>query len=397
MDNPFNQFSQFNPFLFLNNSSSQFDNPFNPFQANTGLGSFQNPWMQNNSYSSSNSFAEMQKKWAETLMSGASNQFSPNEFMGNTNQMVNNSFLPWVNLSQDFFSKLQNWQKDIGQISSFQWQQNLMNVMLDSSKQGTSNLSKQMGNILSDWKKYDLGKFINNHLFNELQVAISAGDTDAQKKALEKICKQWYEYSKNLQRLDVISFYEKTWVVKNYKKIIDESLATFEKIQSKHFDNVDQENLKNYLAKLSSLFDGFINLVEKFSNFDEELSKSFIESALSKEINIKDITDLFNLWCAKFDDCYNQRVLTSQYQEAFSKWVNSISDFKIAMQKIIDRCVEQVGLPSNREMNTVHKRLHQTFKDCANLKKQVEQLNKKIDALEKNTPKAASVQTKKTK
>ena len=395
-----NPFNQFNPLLFLNGSASQFNNPFNPFQ---GTSSSNNPWMQgfNQSPSTNNIFDEWQKLASSSLnamsITGADGQnkafggFNPALFA--TNQTMNSTALPWVNLSQQWFAKLQDWQKDMQQVVAMQWQQNLLNAMLDASKQNANQFSEQMGNLLADWQKNDLAKLFTNPLLAQLQEVIAKGDIEAQKKILSQLSNQWLGYAKNLQRLDIVSYSEKTWLIRGYKKIVDETLATYEKMQSKHFDNVDQANFKNYLSELSSLFDGFVNLVENFNNFEHTLDDSFTNAALSQEMDLKDVGDLFNLWCTKFDECYNKQVLTDKYQHSFSQWVNAISKFKIAVQNIMDRMVEQAGLPSNREMNTVHRRLAQNLKDNVKLQKQVAELSSRIESLGK--AKTAQVATQK--
>ena len=154
------------------------------------------------------------------------------------------------------------------------------------------------------------------------------------------------------------------------------------------FMQVSIESLQAFQDKLASLFEG---------------SESEAPSSLRA---------VYDLWVDISEAHYANYAMSEEYQSLYGDMVNKLMALKRHYSELVDETMESLNLPSRKELDTVHQRLHQARRENQNLHRELKEIramlaNKpakaKKPAMKKATPAnrktspAKAISTKKSK
>ena len=125
-----------------------------------------------------------------------------------------------------------------------------------------------------------------------------------------------------------------------------------------------------------------VNTVKRFQDKIMALSGS--------ENPVSTLRELYDLWVDCAEDAYAEMVNTEEYSQANARLVNTLMAWKREGRQMLDETLSMLGLPSRRELDSVHKRLHQLRKqqhtggDTA-MKAELEALRAEVEALKQHS------------
>ena len=198
------------------------------------------------------------------------------------------------------------------------------------------------------------------------------------RESLQHICDQWFAHAQQLTGLT-----EPAWLHSQIAllKIMREGLRTQIAVP-KPFQNM-VETWRNNIDAQESCLQSMSQLTACFNNLQQTVSERFMADVEALD-EITSMEQLFSTWIAAFERCYNDVALAEEFQIAYAQFVKNIAQLRLLTQEAIDAQVEQLGLPSHREMDTVLQRLSQTRSQIRLLKEQVQEQADQLSACQKS-------------
>ena len=116
-----------------------------------------------------------------------------------------------------------------------------------------------------------------------------------------------------------------------------------------------------------------LDVVQQFSSlFCEKFADILLEKVEKDPPSLQSTQDVLDLFVYAYETEFTTFLRSPNFSGTYGAFVNSVLALRADLQKYIDKTVESFGLPSKREMDTTHQRLHQTIKDVRAIKFQVE-------------------------
>jgi class III poly(R)-hydroxyalkanoic acid synthase PhaE subunit len=140
-----------------------------------------------------------------------------------------------------------------------------------------------------------------------------------------------------------------------------------------------QKAMQDYAIALSKVG------VKSIDRFQEKLS----EVTASGE-PVSSLRDFYNLWVDACEDVYGDYAMTAEYSEMYGEMVNALMAVKKHGSLLVDEMLESMNMPTHREINTLHQRLHEMRRDYRSLRDDIEQL--RYERQRTSTTQAASPQ-----
>ena len=214
--------------------------------------------------------------------------------------------------------------------------------------------------LLAFWEKFSSNNFSTNSLsdifvtpyLEKIKEAFERKDEEELKTQIRNLCGYWLEKSNFVlgKHLDSLA-----WQKDLLKMWFDNT--RWDMLHSEY-----QNDVRGYFAALIDSYDELLQLMRIFDGFEQKVSDRFLDKVLNLEVELKDIEQLFGMWCDLFDSCYKEATFSDKYSKHFASFVGAISKCRATQQTIIDKSVEVLGLPSKREMDAVHRRIHKQEK-----------------------------------
>ena len=141
-----------------------------------------------------------------------------------------------------------------------------------------------------------------------------------------------------------------------------------------------QKAMQDYAIALSKVG------VKSIDRFQEKLS----EATASGE-PVTSLRDFYNLWVDACEEVYGDYAMTAEYSEMYGEMVNALMAVKKHGSLLVDEMLESMNMPTHREINTLHQRLHEMRRDYRSLRDDIEQL--RYERQRTSATQAASPQT----
>lgn len=216
--------------------------------------------------------------------------------------------------------------------------------------------------------------FFNSAELTDFIKTLNVADDKLVRSHLQNICDQWFMQAKQMMGLT-----EPAWLdsQRTFLQSMSEGLR-MQPSPPKHLQGV-ADFWRNAVETQESCLRSMSDLMACFDDLQQDVRKQFMKN-IEKAKEINSVDQLFSIWTASFEACYNNVVLTGDFQKAFAKFVEDISQMRLLFQKATDEQVEKLGLPSHREMDTALRRLSEVRTQTRELTKQVEALRQKADS-----------------
>jgi len=125
-----------------------------------------------------------------------------------------------------------------------------------------------------------------------------------------------------------------------------------------------QKAMQDYAIALSKVG------VKSTDRFQEKLT----EATASNGEPVSSLRDFYNLWVDACEEVYGEYSMSSEYSEMYGEMVNAMMAVKHHGSLLVDETLESMNMPTHREINTLHQRLHEMRRDYRSLRDEIEQL-----------------------
>lgn len=102
---------------------------------------------------------------------------------------------------------------------------------------------------------------------------------------------------------------------------------------------------------------------------------------------LKSLKEIYAKWVDVCEDIYAKFAMSEEYTELYGEVVNALMAFKKKQGEVVDDLLDQMNVPTRKEVDSLHERLHALRREVAELK----------SALKKDKPAAAPAQKTKAK
>ena len=82
----------------------------------------------------------------------------------------------------------------------------------------------------------------------------------------------------------------------------------------------------------------------------------------------------YDLWVDACEEVYGEYAMSAEYSEMYGEMVNALMAVKRHGSLLVDEMLESMNMPTHREINTLHHRLHQMRRDYQALREEIDQL-----------------------
>ena len=96
--------------------------------------------------------------------------------------------------------------------------------------------------------------------------------------------------------------------------------------------------------------------------------------------------DIYDLWVDCCEDVYADSVNTDEYTEIYGSLVNSLMALKRHSRMMADETLGALNMPTRKEINTLHERFHQEWRENKKLRAEMENLKELVTAMSKPKP-----------
>ena len=93
---------------------------------------------------------------------------------------------------------------------------------------------------------------------------------------------------------------------------------------------------------------------------------------------------IYDMWIDSCEEVYSDYVFTEDYTVLHGELINAMFALKQQSTAIMEDILVEWNLPTRTEMDTVTRRVQETRRDKSRLNREMRQLNKRIDRLEKS-------------
>ncbi|WGZ93667.1 MAG: class III poly(R)-hydroxyalkanoic acid synthase subunit PhaE [Candidatus Thiothrix putei] len=150
------------------------------------------------------------------------------------------------------------------------------------------------------------------------------------------------------------------------------------------YNRESQERLQA-LAKLGA------NYQEAMDDYLKAFAKQGIESvqALRERVNtlrsegkkINSLRELYDLWVDVNEQVYAKFAMTDEYQVVYGDLVNALMALKQGINAELDSVYEAANLPTRKDLNAAFEKQQEMRRENRTLRKQLQELSRKVDAL----------------
>ena len=161
------------------------------------------------------------------------------------------------------------------------------------------------------------------------------------------------------------TFYESQ--AEDFRKLLNVPQLGLNRYYQERF-NKAIEKASDYQSALTEFLQLLLIPVEKaYYGVQEEIAKMEKEGKAA----IKDSRALYQLWIQKLEDHYMSLLRSDDYMNTLTETLNKLHDFRAARAEFFMDLLQNLPIPTNRDMDELYKDLHL-------LKKRVKELERKV-------------------
>jgi len=148
----------------------------------------------------------------------------------------------------------------------------------------------------------------------------------------------------------------------------------------------------NYLAALQDYLKIHNQIALK--SIERMQSCSPFQGAEGEQLN--SFRDIYDLWVDCCEDVYADAVNTDEYVEIYGSIVNALMALKRHSRMMVDETLGAFNMPTRIEINTLHERFHQEWRENKKLRAEMENLKEQVTAMSKPKPAPRRTTARKT-
>jgi class III poly(R)-hydroxyalkanoic acid synthase PhaE subunit len=99
---------------------------------------------------------------------------------------------------------------------------------------------------------------------------------------------------------------------------------------------------------------------------------------------------VYDLWVDCCEEVYAESVITDEYVEIHGNLINALMALKQHSRMLVDEVLEGFNMPTRQELNALHDRSHEQWRENKKLRNELEALREQVAAINKPEPAAKS-------
>lgn len=128
------------------------------------------------------------------------------------------------------------------------------------------------------------------------------------------------------------------------------------------------------------------------------LCVDLLQKKVVEKFNDKDYPDsyraIYDLWVDCYEEIYADAVMQPEYNQAYGDMVNSLMSLTLSYRELQDNTLEAHGMPSRRELDTLHQRFQEERRQKHVMRAEIESLKQQINQLVETTQNTATAAEK---
>ena len=109
--------------------------------------------------------------------------------------------------------------------------------------------------------------------------------------------------------------------------------------------------------------------IEALHKFQE-----YVQNPPEGDAPLKSLKEVYARWVDVCEDVYAKYAMSEEYTKLYGEVVNALMSFKAQVNHITDEMVGQFNLPTRKEVDSLHERLHEIRRENLALRKAVDEL-----------------------
>jgi len=157
----------------------------------------------------------------------------------------------------------------------------------------------------------------------------------------------------------------------------------------------------------TDLYKKFMDYQKKSKIYDIKMAKVNME-ALSKfqeyisnppkdDAPLKSLKKVYGKWVDICEEVYAEYAMSEEYTKLYGETVNSLMAFKTKQNTMLDDMLEQMNMPTRKEVDTMHERMHKIRRENIELKKDIAEIKASLGLKKPKTKAKVKLKTKATK
>jgi polyhydroxyalkanoate synthase subunit PhaE len=151
----------------------------------------------------------------------------------------------------------------------------------------------------------------------------------------------------------------------------------------------EKQELVQKLAKESTEYQiavgEFMEVQTKIGNLAVDLMQEEICEMFSKGEYPESYRAIYDLWVDCYEEVYADAVMQPEYNTAYSDMVNSLMSLTLTYRQLQDDTLEAHGIPSRRELDTLHRRFQEERREKHRMRNEIESLKEQVKQLAATT------------
>lgn len=126
-----------------------------------------------------------------------------------------------------------------------------------------------------------------------------------------------------------------------------------------------------------------------YAEINTGATSRFLEQIEASDPAITSLGQLHDLWVEAYESSYAERIATSGYRDAHGRISNAVMSLRQFLQELRNTQLQQLGIPSNTQMELIYQRLNDQRRELKQLRREVaalSSLREEIAQLKRRSP-----------
>jgi class III poly(R)-hydroxyalkanoic acid synthase PhaE subunit len=155
----------------------------------------------------------------------------------------------------------------------------------------------------------------------------------------------------------------------------------------------ERQSLYQELYRLGTNYQSALQASLQFQNEIGLKSIDRFQSSFSsleeKGLQLDSMRSVYDLWVDCCEEVYAESVITDEYVEIHGNLINALMALKQHSRMLVDEVLEGFNMPTRQELNALHDRSHEQWRENRKLRNELEALREQVAAISKPEPAAA--------
>lgn len=135
----------------------------------------------------------------------------------------------------------------------------------------------------------------------------------------------------------------------------------------------EYKNLDNYVQLLTYVAEVMVSIIRiGHENIIKVIEDAF--NTLKDGENIPTFEEFYNYWKDSFGQALESMFYTEEFSKLLGKFVEALTEYKITSDKVLERQLEFLPVPTKTDMRSVYKSIYELKREVRSLRKQVADL-----------------------